>query len=408
MSENILSRLTLNSAQKCLLTGLIIILLGPYGGALGFALVVCGAGLEKGRIERYILCVFSFFIFTLCSVQGVFHSSNFNTISLFTALCTVMVLFLVDNNSLILILDKLIFVISVTVPIALIIAISQTLGVYPFEFRSNEVLGVMRFTFLFAEPSHYSILLSLCSLISLVKKTNLFTRFILLFGLLMTWSLSGFCIFTFGYIAYKFYTRGIIKYFIISLLLGSIITFLWFFKLQYSDFWLVAKIDSIIQLFSGNTVGASSALLRFNSIIIGPYFINEKINSDNFLLSFFGLGFGNLSDFVSVYYQSNFGLPDVYDANNIISNVIISSGIVGLVFYILSFSYFTGLNLVNILFAAIILLCLSLFSGYAFGPFAILTLLLSRAFILLVINHDKARINRCTYFNTWYENKTGS
>ncbi|MFN1943730.1 O182 family O-antigen polymerase, partial [Escherichia coli] len=183
--------------------GLIIILLGPYGGALGFALVVCGAGLEKGRIERYILCVFSFFIFTLCSVQGVFHSSNFNTISLFTALCTVMVLFLVDNNSLILILDKLIFVISVTVPIALIIAISQTLGVYPFEFRSNEVLGVMRFTFLFAEPSHYSILLSLCSLISLVKKTNLFTRFILLFGLLMTWSLSGFCIFTFGYIAYK-------------------------------------------------------------------------------------------------------------------------------------------------------------------------------------------------------------
>ncbi|EFN8783717.1 hypothetical protein D9X36_23865, partial [Escherichia coli] len=121
-----------------------------------------------------------------------------------------MVLFLVDNNSLILILDKLIFVISVTVPIALIIAISQTLGVYPFEFRSNEVLGVMRFTFLFAEPSHYSILLSLCSLISLVKKTNLFTRFILLFGLLMTWSLSGFCIFTFGYIAYKFYTRGII------------------------------------------------------------------------------------------------------------------------------------------------------------------------------------------------------
>ncbi|HCN7798313.1 TPA: hypothetical protein N6356_004765, partial [Escherichia coli] len=84
------------------------------------------------------------------------------------------------------------------------------------------------------------------------------------------------------------------------------------------------------------------------------------------------------------------------------------SGIVGLVFYILSFSYFTGLNLVNILFAAIILLCLSLFSGYAFGPFAILTLLLSRSFILLVINHDKARINRCTHFNTWFENKTGS
>ncbi|EMU6536797.1 hypothetical protein [Escherichia albertii] len=393
MSENILPRLTLNSTQKCLLTGLILIFLGAYGGALGFALVVCGAGLEKGRAERYILCVFSFFIFTLCSVQGVFHTSNFNTLSLFTALCTVMVLFLVDNNSLMLILNKLIFVASVTVPIALIISFSQTLGIYPFEFRSNEVLGVMRFTFLFAEPSHYSILLSLCSLIALVKQTNIFTRLLLLFGLLMTWSLSGFFIFALCYIAYKFYTRGIIKYLIISLFFSSVMVFLWFFKLQYSDFWLVAKIDSIIQLFSGNTVGASSALLRFNSIIIGPYFINEEINAGDFLLSIFGLGFGNISQFVSAYYQSNFGLPDIHDANNIISNVIISSGLVGLFFYILSFIYFTGLNLVNILFTIMILLCLSLFSGYAFGPFAILTLLLSRAFILLVINHDKAHIN---------------
>ncbi|WP_149014048.1 hypothetical protein [Escherichia albertii] len=393
MSENILPRLTLNSTQKCLLTGLILIFLGAYGGALGFALVVCGAGLEKGRAERYILCVFSFFIFTLCSVQGVFHTSNFNTLSLFTALCTVMVLFLVDNNSLMLILNKLIFVASVTVPIALIISFSQTLGIYPFEFRSNEVLGVMRFTFLFAEPSHYSILLSLCSLIALVKQTNIFTRLLLLFGLLMTWSLSGFFIFALCYIAYKFYTRGIIKYLIISLFFSSVMVFLWFFKLQYSDFWLVAKIDSIIQLFSGNTVGASSALLRFNSIIIGPYFINEEINAGDFLLSIFGLGFGNISQFVSAYYQSNFGLPDIHDANNILSNVIISSGLVGLFFYILSFIYFTGLNLVNILFTIMILLCLSLFSGYAFGPFAILTLLLSRAFILLVINHDKAHIN---------------
>lgn len=393
MSENILPRLTLNSTQKCLLTGLILIFLGAYGGALGFALVICGAGLEKGRAERYILCVFSFFIFTLCSVQGVFHTSNFNTLSLFTALCTVMVLFLVDNNSLMLILNKLIFVASVTVPIALIISFSQTLGIYPFEFRSNEVLGVMRFTFLFAEPSHYSILLSLCSLIALVKQTNIFTRLLLLFGLLMTWSLSGFFIFALCYIAYKFYTRGIIKYLIISLFFSSVMVFLWFFKLQYSDFWLVAKIDSIIQLFSGNTVGASSALLRFNSIIIGPYFINEEINAGDFLLSIFGLGFGNISQFVSAYYQSNFGLPDIHDANNIISNVIISSGLVGLFFYILSFIYFTGLNLVNILFTIMILLCLSLFSGYAFGPFAILTLLLSRAFILLVINHDKAHIN---------------
>lgn len=381
-----MEQITLNTSQKLLLAGMVLACFGPYIGYFSFLCIALSAFSCKVEARKYMLLFVVSSILILCSVHSLFVYSNFDLLSFIVALITFSILLLVSSSSLILISQRVIVVASITVPIALVIAIIQTLGLYPLEFRGNEVLGLMRFTFLFAEPSHYSLVLALCSLIAIISPTHPLIRCLLFVGLLLTWSLSGFCIFILGYIGYKFYTRGILKSFFISMLLCVVLLYLWFFWLQNSTFWLVSKIESIIDLYSGNTIGASSAMLRYNSIILGPYFLIRNISSGNEWISLLGMGFGNVSEWVQSYYKLNYALPEITDANNIISNVLISNGLVGLICYFFACTHYAGLNFNKVFVSIMMLVILSLFSGYAFGPFAVLTLLLTRIYILLVIN----------------------
>lgn len=368
---------------------MVLACMGPYIGYLSFPLIIVGVLFDKTEIRKYLSFFVVFVILGLSSVQSVLLGFDFNVLSFMVSTLTILVLFLIKNHLLIRFYPRIITIVAYTVPVALIIAVLQTMGYYPFGFRSNEVIGLMRFTFLFSEPSHYSLILSLSALIALIKPTDLHLKILLLCGLLLTWSLSGFCILGFGYISYKFYSRGILRSFVLLLVLFALALYLWFFWLENSDFWLASKIESIIQLYSDENVGASSAMLRYNSIIMGPYFIFEHFYLEYYWSVLLGLGFGNLSHWVEYYYESQYLLHAITDANNIISNVLISSGVIGLVCYFFAYCYFTGLNLMKIFFSAIMILILSLFSGYAFGPFALITLLLTRIYILMVTDYDK-------------------
>lgn len=383
----------LNTSQRLLQAGILCGCFGPYVGYLSFSLILFSVLLSRLDFKRVFSFLLVFFVFSISAAYSILSLFDFNVLSFFVALITLLILFFVKNNDLVLLSERVISVVALTVPIAFFIAMTQSLGIYPLEFRGNEVLGIMRFTFLFAEPSHYSIVLSLCALIAVIKPTPLVIKILLLCGLLLTWSLSGFCIFAFGYVGYKFYSRGILKSFFLALVLLFVMMCLWFYWLENSNFWLASKVQSVIQLFSGESVGASSAMLRYNSLIIGPYFIYENIAMGNLWNSILGLGFGNLSSWVAYYYESNFSISEITDANNIMSNVLISNGLVGLVCYFFAYSYFTGLDSIKVFLSGMMLLVLSLFSGYAFGPFAIITLLLTRIYILTVIENGARKIH---------------
>ncbi|MDI3361452.1 hypothetical protein QQF21_10555 [Lelliottia sp. V89_10] len=383
----------LNTSQRLLQAGILCGCFGPYVGYLSFSLILFSVLLSRLDFKRVFSFLLVFFVFSISAAYSILSLFDFNVLSFFVALITLLILFFVKNNELVLLSERVISVVALTVPIAFFIAMTQSLGIYPLEFRGNEVLGIMRFTFLFAEPSHYSIVLSLCALIAVIKPTPLVIKILLLCGLLLTWSLSGFCIFAFGYVGYKFYSRGILKSFFLALVLLFVMMCLWFYWLENSNFWLASKVQSVIQLFSGESVGASSAMLRYNSLIIGPYFIYENIAMGNLWNSILGLGFGNLSSWVAYYYESNFSISEITDANNIMSNVLISNGLVGLVCYFFAYSYFTGLDSIKVFLSGMMLLVLSLFSGYAFGPFAIITLLLTRIYILTVIENGARKIH---------------
>lgn len=383
----------LNTSQRLLQAGILCGCFGPYVGYLSFFLILFGVLYSRLDIKRVFSFLSVFLVFSISAAYSILSLFNFNVFSFFVALITLLILFFVKNNELILLSERVISVVALTVPIAFFIAITQSLGLYPLEFRGNEVLGIMRFTFLFAEPSHYSIVLSLCALTALIKPTPLVIKILLLCGLLLTWSLSGFCIFAFGYVGYKFYSKGILKSFFLTLALFFVMMCLWFYWLENSNFWLASKVQSVIQLFSGESVGASSAMLRYNSLIIGPYFIYENIAMGNLWNSILGLGFGNLSNWVAYYYESNFSLSEITDANNIISNILISNGLIGMICYFFAYSYFTGLNFIKVFLSGMMLLVLSLFSGYAFGPFAVITLLLTRIYILTVMENGARKIH---------------
>lgn len=385
--ESKLTTPSLNYSQKSLFAGIVLTCMGPYLGYLGFLLIIISVVCNKVTISRYYSFFITLFLLFIGASYSVVTSHDYNLPSFTVCALTLLTLFLTSNYSLLLLSDNILKFVAYSVPFALIIAILQTLGFYPFEYRGNEVLGLMRFTFLFAEPSHYSLILALCGLIALVSQVKKHIKILLLCGLVLTWSISGFCILGIGYIGYKFYSRGLIKSFFLTFFIIAVSLFLWFFWLQNSDFWLASKIDSVLQLFSGQNVGASSAMLRFNSIIIGPYFLMEQFCKGMGSNALLGVGFGNMAHWVEYYYTSNFSLVDITDANNIISNVLISTGIVGLFCYLFAYSFNFGLNSTKVLFGVLMLVVLSLFSGYAFGSYAIITLLLTRIFILTVTNY---------------------
>ncbi|WP_151994388.1 hypothetical protein [Buttiauxella massiliensis] len=373
-----------NSGDKALLLGVLFSCVSGWGSFFALPFFIFNVFYRGVELRKVILTVIIFCLFTLITIIAYAYSGVLEIPALVLALLTVSLYVLISNESLIQSRNTIINIIAYSVPFSIVISILRTFGISLWEYRSNEVLGLMRLTFLFAEPSHYAIILSLSLLMAIISKSKMKVVVVLAIGLLLTWSLSGFMLFGLGYFLSYFYSRNIFKavlYCLISLLLLIVI---WVFFLSGSDFWIVSKIDSVFFLFQGATT-ASSALLRFNSMILWKYYIVDAINNSHYYLLVSGEGFGNITAWVQNYYFSNFNIPDITQANNLISNVFISTGLMGFILYIIVFISFLKITLKNIFLSLSFLFVLSLFSGYAFGPLAIMTLLLTRLTILSIL-----------------------
>ena len=266
-----------------------------------------------------------------------------------------------------------------TVPISIVISIFGDFGIPIERANSSAVLGVDRLTYFFAEPSHYAIFLAFSLSAAIKLKVGRFQQFILLIGLLLTWSLSGYLLFTF--LVYQaasvirpslhwFMLVPVVVGFFVMLGMSSSITSL------DSNFIILNKIATLIQYFEGDA-SVSSAGVRMYSTFLGPIYLLEKFNEGSYFNLFFGEGFGGhkawiLDKFGGAFTSDSIRREATY---NYLSSIVISGGAIFLLLYLgvlfLITSTVTQGKHQAVLYMSTFFV-LSLISGYAFGMTAFL------------------------------------
>ena len=100
-----------------------------------------------------------------------------------------------------------------SVPSSLVIALADYADLFRFEINTNYIFGFPRLTFLFSEPSHYAIFLALSFFIAYITQQARTIIAVLLGGLLLTLSLSGYFIAFFGLVYFSLIRlRGIVSF----------------------------------------------------------------------------------------------------------------------------------------------------------------------------------------------------
>jgi len=272
------------------------------------------------------------------------------------------------------ILKFLPFLAALTVPLAIALALLGAFEIYIFEARTNKVFFLDRLCFIFDEPSHYSIFLALSVAMLGFSCGARWVLYLLYVGLLLTWSLSGYILLMLMYC----YFRGVrnISLGTISLVLlfclGGYV--FWVSYLSGVDFWLVAKINSLLEAFSGEQ-SKSSAFVRLQSVLMLQDFVIDSVRSDDYIMLFLGSGAGNSSSWVYEYYVRNFSWYDIVESFNFFSNMLLACGVLGfLLFIVIVFCVSGGYLRRGAFFkeAIVLLSFVSLFSGYSFGGLALL------------------------------------
>lgn len=265
-----------------------------------------------------------------------------------------------------------VFVIS-TVFISFVISFLPQSLIITLGIRTNEVLGLNRLTYFFLEPSHYGLFLAISVFILFFSPNLKYRQFFLIvssIALVLTWSLSGFIFLIILYFIYYFFYKAKFLYFFYLALSLLMIYLLWYAYLSKVDFWLVYKVNSLIDVIFNQQVSFSSAFLRFTSISLSYTYLIEMCQV-HLLNCYIGEGFGNSEGWISNYYNNEFGFVGVTESFNFFSSVIITQGFVGFLVY-LFLIYFTipikrVYNIRFLLFSFSCYLLLSFFSGYAYG-----------------------------------------
>ncbi|MDP5460136.1 hypothetical protein [Alishewanella sp. SMS8] len=266
-------------------------------------------------------------------------------------------------------------------------SLTETFFIDFIDARTNLVFVLERFTFFFDEPSHYGIFLALVLHMCSLKGYGRFFALVLFFGLLMTWSLSGFLLWVliFLYKNVTNFNKKAFKSFFFFFIFCLFLFVFWVGFVSHLDFWLVHKLESIFLLFSGENK-VSSALLRYNStFMFVNYFYECYLNAD-FQSFLFGEGFGNLSKWINDFYYYNFGINEIGEVSSFLSAIAIQNGFVGLsIFFVSFYSCFSSSSILkpNFFHFSVLIFFLSLFSGFAYGSLAILYY-----FILIIIAVD--------------------
>jgi hypothetical protein len=348
--------------------------------------ILNGKHLKWKYVFASFLTIYFVFYYLIFSIKGL----NVDVLSLMLAWLTWLVLALTPIKRLYERHEIFLKYTCFTVIVAILLSVLSSMGVLIFEVRTNTVFLIDRLTFLFEEPSHYSIFLAFAIFCAGFNQSNKITLFILYMGLLLTWSLSGFAFLLLVYFLHNLSMKTIIKS--VTLITITILTmyFFWHYYLADSGFWLSDKIKSLLSILSGDMV-ASSALYRTQSTLMGFQFLIDNWANSDYFTFFFGTGFGNLNMWVENHYYVNFGITGITEVNNFITSIIINSGVLGLFFFFSAVLLVVDSNTPSAYgyMLTCILLSLSLFSGYAFGGIALLYFLLA---MIAAISLAKCRL----------------
>lgn len=234
------------------------------------------------------------------------------------------------------------------------------------------VFNIDRITFFFDEPSHYSILLALSFGSGQKMNKPQWMQFILLSGITLTFSASGFILLLVVYLINQIgenpKLKSAILYLIIFITAAVIV-------LPY-----LSNIDSsgvistrLNQLEDGidSGVNYSSTGVRTASTLVGFDFLSKSLQDGNLFAIIFGVGFEGLQDFVGKYYSTYFiESVDTKMIFNFLSASIISGGILGTFLYLLSLENIRRSNNISIVKWIFLVLFMSLTHGYLYGPMA--------------------------------------
>lgn len=234
------------------------------------------------------------------------------------------------------------------------------------------VFNIDRITFFFEEPSHYSVILALSFGLGQKMKKPQWMQLILLSGIVLTFSASGFILLLTVYIINQIGSNPKLKsaiFFLTAIIITAII------GLPY-----LSNIDSsgvistrLNQLEDGidSGVNYSSTGVRIASALAGIDFLSKSFQDSNLLAIIFGIGFDGLQDFVGKYYSTYFiELVDTKMIFNFISASVISGGILGTFLYLLSLENIRRSNRISIFKWIFLVLFMSLTHGYLYGPMA--------------------------------------
>lgn len=269
-----------------------------------------------------------------------------------------------------------------TVPVSIIASLLSSRGYFLLEgARTSMVGGFDRLFYPFFEPSHYAIFLALSSIIAIAHKSWL-PFSVLILGLVLTWSLSGWIIFA-SLLSLFFYFRfslssgaAKLNWFLLSVpfTLIALSVFIWLIS---ESPWLSFKVGQIVGVINGES-SLSSAFVRFHSAFLGWEFLKESFQEADILGLFLGMSPEDSRFWIKDFYLRNYGLDALPSSFNAISSMILNFGLVGLGCILFVVFFFSKENFVENKSACfLVYFVVAIFHGYAFGFLAIFYFVLS-------------------------------
>lgn len=266
---------------------------------------------------------------------------------------------------------------SILVPVSILVSFLHSTGMVIISgARTSSIGPIDRLFFPFIEPSHFAIFLALSSVMAVAQK-RFMSFFVLLAGLILTWSLSGWMIFSvliliFCYLRFSVSSaQAKFKWLAISVpvILASISLLVW---LVNESAWLSYKIEQLIRVVNGESA-VSSAFVRYHSTFLGFEFLKESFAYSDISNMVLGMPASDAGYWISSYYYQNYGLEVLPSSFNALSSLILNFGIVGLAFVLLVILLFNKTNRVKPGWSTLLMyVIVSMFHGYAFGFLSVL------------------------------------
>ncbi|KGK15799.1 hypothetical protein [Vibrio navarrensis] len=327
------------------------------------------------NIRSLAYVIFIFLYFSTIALVDLLDGNITNLFSYINAFLTLSVIVILKREDILNFKRYLVDLAILSVPVAIVMSLFLNSYVEDAGIRTSDVFGMSRLTFFFSEPSHYAIFLAFNLINAKSANVGIARLSIISLGLILTWSLSGYLLFSILLAIDKSKGKSF-RLIFFSIFIYMSLFLMWKFVLDGSGFWLEKKLDTLLAVLDGER-GLSSSSVRYLSTVLFFEYAQYSFGKLSFL---FGEGMTGYFLWVENYYSTNYGIYRSGDIFNYFTALFVSGGVIGFLFYLFSMFQivnYDGMSKVRLSLSAI---ALSLFSGYVFGFTALLYWLLVFSF----------------------------